>query len=346
MFPVFRTCGRSLCHSQSFSKPLSTTNEIRGCLTFVSRSFNRKASKGKTGFRRSKPVNDDLTGPTVGQLLLKPAVFTVTTCACAFAGAAIYKYEEYVRAHDRKYDASNFASRFNRFIEGSEDDKVGWRRTMSQYWSQLSAGEKMAVGCVFINACVFAGWKINNPVVAQMMHRFFSANVWGRSPCLSMLLSTFSHVNFTHLLVNMVCLWSFAPSVVNLLGKEQATAVYISAGMSSAMASYALNALRGATTVSVGASGAILGLAGVVCTQYPDAKLAIIFLPMFPIAAKYALGGLIAMDTAGVLLRWKLFDHAGHLGGTLFGVGYVTFTHQYVVKLQKRFLNWWDEYRQ
>ena len=91
--------------------------------------------------------------------------------------------------------------------------------------------------------------------------------------------------------------------------------------------------------------GAILGLAGAVCTQFPDAKLAIIFLPMFPIAAKYALGGLICMDTAGVLLRWNFFDHAGHLGGTLFGVGYMYKGNQYILQFQKKVLEWWNEYR-
>merc|ERR1711990_252946 len=139
-----------------------------------------------------------------------------------------------------------------------------------------------------------------------------------------MFLSTFSHNSFTHLAVNMFCLLSFAPTVVNLLGKEQAAALYVSAGMTSSLASYVLNVMRATATVSVGASGAILGLVGAVCMQFPDAKLAIIFIPMFPFAAKYALAGLIGLDTAGVLLRWKLFDHAGHLGGTLFGVGFVT----------------------
>merc|ERR1711990_1367108 len=99
-------------------------------------------------------------------------------------------------------------------------------------------------------------------------------------------------------------------------------------------------------TVSVGASGAILGLVGAVCMQFPDAKLAIIFIPMFPFAAKYALAGLIGLDTAGVLLRWKLFDHAGHLGGTLFGVGFVTFAQNYISKFQKELVQVWHSLRE
>ena len=33
-----------------------------------------------------------------------------------------------------------------------------------------------------------------------------------------------------------------------------------------------------------------------------------------------ALIGIIALDTAGILFRWQLFDHAAHLGGVLFGM--------------------------
>ena len=32
-----------------------------------------------------------------------------------------------------------------------------------------------------------------------------------------------------------------------------------------------------------------------------------------------ALIGLVTFDLAGLLLRWKLFDHAAHLGGIIFG---------------------------
>ena len=53
----------------------------------------------------------------------------------------------------------------------------------------------------------------------------------------------------------MLCLWSLAPAVVDLLGKEQATALYISAGMTSAWASYVVNVLRASAVASVGASG-------------------------------------------------------------------------------------------
>ena len=42
----------------------------------------------------------------------------------------------------------------------------------------------------------------------------------------------------------------------------------------------------------------------------------LIYSPFFPQALK----AIIAMDTAGLVLGWLVFDHAAHLGGALFGV--------------------------
>lgn len=90
-------------------------------------------------------------------------------------------------------------------------------------------------------------------------------------------------------------------------------------------------------------SGAIMTILAAVCTKMPEAKLAIIFLPMFSFSAAnvrhaspaapvwlfhhvltplslQALKAIVAMDTAGVVLGWKFFDHAAHLGGALFGM--------------------------
>ena len=255
MLSVLRTFGRT-AHSHC-------PHEIRADRAQLTRTFSRKPAKGKFGGSRSRRSNADgaaeagsTAGPTVGQLLLKPSLFAVGTGTCAFSAAAIYKYEDYVYQHEKQLrEFQSFSSRVQRFLEGSDVGRSEWRQRLSQYWTRLSVGEKMALGCVWLNVCVFAGWKSRLPVVQQIMYRYFTASVYGPSPCLSMLLSTFSHTNLTHLAVNMICLWSFAPTVVNLLGKEQAAALYVSAGMSSSLASYLLNALRATTTVSVGASG-------------------------------------------------------------------------------------------
>ena len=50
------------------------------------------------------------------------------------------------------------------------------------------------------------------------------------APSISMLFSVFSHHSAFHLFANMYVLWSFCPSIVPFLGKEQFLATYITAG--------------------------------------------------------------------------------------------------------------------
>ncbi len=38
----------------------------------------------------------------------------------------------------------------------------------------------------------------------------------------------------------------------------------------------------------------------------------------FTIFCTQALGGVVIMDIVGIMRGWKVFDHAGHLGGVLF----------------------------
>lgn len=33
-----------------------------------------------------------------------------------------------------------------------------------------------------------------------------------------------------------------------------------------------------------------------------------------------ALKAIVALDTAGLIMGWRFFDHAAHLGGALFGM--------------------------
>lgn len=49
--------------------------------------------------------------------------------------------------------------------------------------------------------------------------------------CWPMLLSTFSHYSLFHMAANMYVLWSFSSSIVNMMGKEQFMALYLSAGV-------------------------------------------------------------------------------------------------------------------
>ncbi len=67
--------------------------------------------------------------------------------------------------------------------------------------------------------------------------------------------SQFLHLGWVHLLMNVLALALFGPPIERLLGAALTLAVYLSSGLVGAL----LSALR-STTLSVGASGAVLGL--------------------------------------------------------------------------------------
>jgi len=75
-------------------------------------------------------------------------------------------------------------------------------------------------------------------------------------------------------------------------------------------------------TPAVGASGAIYGVLVAFGMTYPNAKLALIFLPV-PIAAKYFIPVLIALDLFSGVTGFSLFGggiaHFAHVGGAIIG---------------------------
>ncbi|TNM96654.1 hypothetical protein fugu_016315, partial [Takifugu bimaculatus] len=92
-------------------------------------------------------------------------------------------------------------------------------------------------------------------------------------------------------------------------------------------------------------SGAIMAILATVCTKMPEAKLSIIFLPMFTFTASSALKAIVAMDAAGVVLGWRFFDHAAHLGGALFGIWYALAGHELIWKNRENFVKLWHDLR-
>lgn len=165
-----------------------------------------------------------------------------------------------------------------------------------------------------------------------------------------MLLSVFSHNNFVHLALNMYVLYSFCPvSIDRFLGVEQVSrtflirlifnlqflALYLTSGAISSLTSLTHKFVTKSNVRALGAvsfkllkrlpnhlfqSGAICALLAYTCMKIPDARLSIVFLPFFQFSAEQAVYGLVAFDLLGLIFRFRMFDHAAHLGGTLFGL--------------------------
>nr|XP_046245998.1 presenilins-associated rhomboid-like protein, mitochondrial isoform X2 [Scatophagus argus] len=271
--------------------------------------------------------------------LLKPLVFTVGFTGCSFGSAAIWQYET-LKSRVQSYFDGIQADWLERLRPPKQGDI---RKQINQWWHGLSEGQRTVTGIIAANALVFCCWRV--PSLQRSMIRYFTSNPASRTLCSPLLLSSFSHFSFLHMAANMYVLWSFSTSAVSMLGKEQFMAVYLSAGVISSFASYVCKTATGRFGPSLGASGAIMTILAAVCTKMPEAKLSIIFLPMFTFTAANALKAIVAVDMAGVVLGWKFFDHAAHLGGALFGVWYILFGHELIWKNRDSLVKLWHNLR-
>ncbi|XP_074120281.1 presenilin-associated rhomboid-like protein, mitochondrial [Sminthopsis crassicaudata] len=296
------------------------------------------------GYRRSAltpPVEETLfyTSPYPLRNLVKPLFFTVGFTGCAFGSAAIWQYESLKSRVQSYFDAVKAD-----WLDSLSPQKEGeFRKQVNKWWNTLSDGQRTVTGIIAANVFVFCLWRV--PSLQRSMIKYFTSNPASKALCTPMLLSTFSHFSLLHMMANMYVLWSFSTSIVSILGKEQFVAVYLSAGVISTFVSYVSKVATGRFGPSLGASGAIMTVLAAVCTKIPEGKLAIIFLPMFTFTAGNALKAIIAMDTAGMILGWKFFDHAAHLGGALFGIWYITHGHELIWKNREPLVKIWHEMR-
>ena len=156
----------------------------------------------------------------------------------------------------------------------------------------------------------------------------------------------FMHGGFFHLLFNMIVLWMFGTAMERVWGPKVFLIFYFICGIFAALtqlanyayefhgidsvilnsadeARYQLILSRNAT---VGASGAIMGILAAFGYTYPDTKLFIMPIP-FPIKAKWAILGIIALDVFGGVsqVAGDNVAHFAHLGGAVAGFVLVYF---------------------
>uniref|UniRef100_A0A1B6LW71 rhomboid protease n=1 Tax=Graphocephala atropunctata TaxID=36148 RepID=A0A1B6LW71_9HEMI len=218
-----------------------------------------------------------------------------------------------------------------------------FRQHVHNWWHNLSLGDKTFVPICAINVLVFLAWMV--PAWQPIMARYFTAGLASGTLCWPMLLSVFSHYSILHLGANMFVLHSFSERAVNALGREQFVGLYLSAGMVSSFTSYLFKAIIKSPSSSLGASGAVMCVLGYFCCKYPESRLAIIFLPQFNFEAITGLKALLCMDTVGCLLRWSFFDHAAHLGGSLFGIAWFYWGQEYIWRKREPLISLWHSIR-
>ncbi len=150
----------------------------------------------------------------------------------------------------------------------------------------------------------------------------------------------FMHGSFFHLLFNMLALWMFGTMIEKVWGPKRFIVFYFICGIGAALAqmgSYAyefwqidhsvisseLNAqyqLALRIGCTVGASGAIMGVLAAFGYLFPNTQLFIMPIP-FPVKAKWAILGIIALDVFGGIskVQGDSIAHFAHVGGALIG---------------------------
>ncbi|MEP6711054.1 MAG: rhomboid family intramembrane serine protease [Ferruginibacter sp.] len=150
----------------------------------------------------------------------------------------------------------------------------------------------------------------------------------------------FMHGSFFHLLFNMLALWMFGTMIEKVWGPKRFIVFYFICGIGAALAqigSYAyefwqidhavisseLNAqyqLALRVGCTVGASGAIMGVLAAFGYLFPNTQLFIMPIP-FPVKAKWAILGIIALDVFGGIskVQGDSIAHFAHVGGALIG---------------------------
>ncbi|SJX65329.1 related to PCP1-mitochondrial serine protease [Sporisorium reilianum f. sp. reilianum] len=226
---------------------------------------------------------------------------------------------------------------------------------VAEKYLDLPPAKQVVVPVIAVNTAVFALWTIaSRRGGAGGMWRWMTRNFVHRPSSArthTLLTSVYSHQTFVHYLFNNMALWSIGGSALFVAAHHTAGATipeastlahflafFTAAGLFAATASHILTALRFRRTAtlrglaaakatigrhaSLGASGAVYATLVLSAFAFPDAQLGILFVPFVSFPIGVGVAGLVAVDVAGLVRGWKTFDHAAHLAGAAFGVGY------------------------
>jgi membrane associated rhomboid family serine protease len=146
--------------------------------------------------------------------------------------------------------------------------------------------------------------------------------------------------NFFHILFNMFALWMFGSTLENLWGSKRFLIFYLICGVGAAAVQmvalwYDIGQVEtlfrqgyigpeiyygNLNIPTMGASGAVMGIFAAFAFTFPNSQLLILPIP-FPIKAKYAMMGLIALDLfGGFSNKTSGVAHFAHVGGAAVGI--------------------------
>jgi rhomboid-like protein len=173
-----------------------------------------------------------------------------------------------------------------------------------------------------LNLAVAIAWRIMP--LWPLMTRYFM-HVPGYPRAVQSVLNVFSHVQYEHLIANMMMLGLVGPVCHDLVGRGTFLGTYMTAGAVGTLASlYWANIGRGSITAhSVGASAAIWGIAALYCLLTDAETVKIPFVKDMEVAfwPKMLFAAFVALEIHNAFRGKKGHDHASHFGGMLVGIG-------------------------
>ena len=131
----------------------------------------------------------------------------------------------------------------------------------------------------------------------------------------------FLHGDWTHIAFNLFALWMFGGPVENVLGARRFVLLYLVCVLGAAAAQLAVIALFQPDHFypTVGASGGVFGLLLAFAMFYPQARIALIFIPI-PVPAPIFVAGYMIIELfLGVTGSQAGVAHFAHLGGAIVG---------------------------
>jgi membrane associated rhomboid family serine protease len=162
------------------------------------------------------------------------------------------------------------------------------------------------------------GFSRMNRGPGERMFVFSPSEVFAGRNYLGMFLSHFAHADGTHLLFNMMTLYSFGPVVEFGLGAVSMLLIYLSAGIFSTLFVYYLHRADPKYR-ALGASDSVSGIIFAAIVLLPDMSVYFFFVPV-PIPAPLFAVGYIVLSTYLMRRGGGHISHEAHLAGAISGL--------------------------
>jgi len=151
-------------------------------------------------------------------------------------------------------------------------------------------------------------FELNFGLVNRMV--FAEGHVW------QLFTYMFLHGGLLHIGMNMFMLWMFGTTIAHQWGDREFLIYYFVCGVGGGLANWLVAPTS--MGVTLGASGAVIGLLLAYSVMYPDQI--VLLMGLLPMKMKYLMYGLIAIDLlAGLTSTQTGVAHFAHLGGVATG---------------------------